>query len=128
MAKQDRIYRCSLCGNVVSVIEAHDGELVCCGKPMDLLSEKTEDEGQEKHVPVIEKTDAGIRVKIGKVPHPMEKEHFVGLVQLMKPDGIVIGKRLNPDQKPEVEFCCLADTEKLKARIYCNMHGLWKSR
>ena len=39
----------------------HDGgaELICCGKPMELLLEKTNDEGMEKHVPVSEKTGQG---------------------------------------------------------------------
>ena len=27
-------YKCDLCGNVVQVKEAGDGELVCCGEPM----------------------------------------------------------------------------------------------
>ena len=40
MAKQNGIYKCEVCGNIVSVIEAHDGALVCCGKEMKLLEEK----------------------------------------------------------------------------------------
>lgn len=125
MAKQNAIYKCEICGNVVSVIEAHDGELVCCGKPMTLLEEKTEEEGKEKHVPVIEKTDAGVRVKVGSVPHPMEDNHFIELIQLVKDGNIVIGKRLKPGDEPVAEFC-LADTEGLEARALCNVHGLWK--
>jgi superoxide reductase len=126
MAEQDKIYKCNICGNIVSVLEAHDGELVCCGKPMELLSEKTGDEeGQEKHVPVIEKTDNGILVKVGSVAHPMEEGHYIELIQLIKSDGVVIGKRLKPGDKPEAEFCCLVEAEGLKARILCNLHGVW---
>ncbi|MBD3248575.1 desulfoferrodoxin [Candidatus Woesearchaeota archaeon] len=127
MAEKDGLYRCSICGNVISVIEAHDGEIVCCGKPMEILSEKTMDQGQEKHVPVIEKNESGIKVKVGEVPHPMEEMHFISLIQLIRPDGVVMGKRLKQGDKPEAEFCCLADTEDLKARIYCNVHGVWKN-
>lgn len=127
MAKLNGIYKCKICGNVVSVLEAHEPDIVCCGKPMTLLEEKTEEKGKEKHVPVIEKTEPGVKVKVGSVPHPMEAEHYISLIQLIKGNNIVIGKRLKPGDKPEAEFCCLAETEGLKARIYCNVHGLWRN-
>jgi superoxide reductase len=128
MAEQNGIYKCSVCGNVVSVLEAHAGELVCCGKPMVLQEEKTSAiEGKEKHVPVIETIEGGVRVKVGSVPHPMEEKHFISLIQLIKDGDVVIGKRLKPGNKPEAEFCCLATAEGLRARIYCNIHGLWIS-
>jgi len=41
------------------------------------LKEKTEDVGKEKHVPVIEKTKSGIKVKVGSIPHPMEEKHYM---------------------------------------------------
>jgi len=127
MAKQNAIYKCSICGNVVSVIEAHEGILVCCGKEMELLEEKTsEEEGKEKHIPVMEKIEEGIRVRVGSTAHPMEKEHYIGLIQLIKDDNIVIGKRLKPGDEPAADFCCLVSTEGLKARALCNVHGLWK--
>ena len=43
MAEQKRIYRCNVCGNIVEVLHAGVGELVCCGQPMELLQEKTSD-------------------------------------------------------------------------------------
>ena len=127
MAQENGIYKCGLCGNVVSVLEAHDGELVCCGKPMELMEEKTSDEGKEKHVPVIETTEKGLKVKVGSVPHPMESEHYISLIQLIDGDKVIIGQRLKPGDKPEAEFCCLAKTDGLKARIFCNVHGVWVS-
>ena len=127
MAKQNGIYKCEICGNVVSVIEAHEGELVCCGQPMKLLEEKTaEQEGKEKHVPIIEIDGNKVTVKVGSVPHPMEEKHHIELIQLIKDRNIVIGKRLKPGDKPEAEFC-LEDTKNLKARELCNIHGLWIS-
>ena len=125
MAKENGIYKCEICGNIVSVIEAHDGELVCCGKPMVLMEPKTrEQEGEEKHVPVIESTENGIRVKVGSVPHPMEKEHFIELIQVLKDGQVIAGKRLKPGDKPEAEFCMVKD-EGIKAREICNVHGVW---
>ena len=39
VTKVDELYRCSLCGNVVRVVKAGFGKLVCCGEPMDLITE-----------------------------------------------------------------------------------------
>lgn len=127
MAKLNAFYKCNVCGNVVSVVEAGAGQLVCCGEPMQLLEEKTKDPKLgEKHVPVIEKSDKGVRVKVGSVPHPMEEEHYIELIQLIEGDNVVIGKRLKPSDKPAAEFC-VAYNKNLKARILCNIHGLWKN-
>ncbi|NPV50819.1 MAG: desulfoferrodoxin FeS4 iron-binding domain-containing protein [Candidatus Methanofastidiosum sp.] len=30
------IYKCEICGNIVEVLEAGGGELICCGEPMVL--------------------------------------------------------------------------------------------
>jgi desulfoferrodoxin-like iron-binding protein len=40
MAKKGEVYKCDICGNVVSVVEGGDGDLVCCGQNMRLLSEE----------------------------------------------------------------------------------------
>ena len=61
MTVQRQVYKCAICGNIVEVLRAGAGELVCCGQPMELLEEKTADVGLEKHVPVIEAIDGGIR-------------------------------------------------------------------
>lgn len=127
MAELNAFYKCEVCGNVVSVLESGDGTLVCCGQDMTKLEEHTADEGKEKHVPVIEKTENGIRVMVGSEPHPMEEKHYISLIQLVKDGGVVIGKRLNPGDEPQADFCCLGSTEGLTARIYCNVHGVWKS-
>ncbi|NQT29532.1 MAG: desulfoferrodoxin FeS4 iron-binding domain-containing protein, partial [Candidatus Saganbacteria bacterium] len=30
------VYKCLVCGNIVEVLHVGGGELVCCGKPMEL--------------------------------------------------------------------------------------------
>jgi superoxide reductase len=101
------------------------GELVCCGQPMELLTEKLQDAGNEKHVPVIEKTATGVKVKVGSIPHPMEEKHYIEWIELHA-DETIYRKFLKPADKPEAEFCVTA--KKLSARDYCNIHGLWKSK
>jgi len=32
-------YKCNICGNEVTVTKAGGGELVCCGEPMEKISE-----------------------------------------------------------------------------------------
>lgn len=118
------IYKCNICGNIVEVVHAGGGELVCCGEPMNLMEEKTEDELQEKHVPVVEKTDNGYKVKIGEVEHPMEEEHYIEWIELIA-DGRSYKKYLNPGDSPQAEFC--VDAENVTVREYCNVHGLWKA-
>lgn len=124
MTKLNQIYKCNVCGNIVEVVHSGVGELVCCGQPMELLKEKTEDEGQEKHVSVIEKTENGVKVKVGSIPHPMEEAHYIEWIEVVV-DGKVHRKFLKPGDAPEVEFCVKG--EKIEARVYCNLHGLWKS-
>ena len=124
MTKIREIYRCNVCGNIVEVLHAGAGQLVCCGQPMEKLPERTEDEGQEKHVPVIEKTEKGIKVKVGSVPHPMEENHYIGWIEIIAGGGSC-RHFLKPGDKPEAEFCIQA--EKITAREHCSVHGLWKS-
>ncbi|MDH5483211.1 MAG: desulfoferrodoxin FeS4 iron-binding domain-containing protein [Candidatus Bathyarchaeota archaeon] len=38
MTKVEEVYVCEICGNIVKVLEAGKGILVCCGKPMVLKS------------------------------------------------------------------------------------------
>ena len=119
-----QVYRCEICGNIVEVLHPGVGELVCCGQPMTLLEEKAKDVGLEKHVPVIEKTEAGIKVKVGSILHPMEEKHYIEWIELIADDQ-VYRAFLKPGDKPEAEF--RVEAEKLSAREYCSVHGLWKS-
>ena len=117
-------YKCSICGNIVEVLHAGGGTLVCCGKDMVLLVENTTDAAKEKHVPVVEKTADGYKVKIGSVPHPMEEKHSIQWIELIA-DGKSYKEFLKPGMTPEATFCVKATA--VTAREYCNLHGLWKN-
>lgn len=125
MTERLQIYKCEICGNIVEVLHSGRGQLVCCGQPMRLIMEKTEDVGKEKHVPVVEKTDRGIKVKVGSIPHPMEEKHYIEWIEV-KTDTGVFRKFLKPLDKPETEFDI--KVEKFQVREYCNIHGLWTSK
>ncbi|WP_373498853.1 desulfoferrodoxin [Desulfococcus sp.] len=124
MAKRLEIYKCEACGNIVEVVNGGEGELVCCGEPMKLMTENTVDAAKEKHVPVIEKVDGGVKVKVGEVPHPMEEKHYIQWVELIA-DGKAYRQFLKPGVQPEAFFAI--EAIQLTAREYCNLHGLWKA-
>ena len=124
MTEKLQIYKCEICGNIVEMLHAGDGELVCCGQPMKLYKENTVDASKEKHVPVIEKTVGGIKVKVGSVPHPMEAKHYIEWIEVIA-DSRAYRQFLNPGDAPEAVFNIQAS--RITAREYCNLHGLWKA-
>jgi superoxide reductase len=125
MTKMFEVYKCDVCGNIIKLVHASDGTLVCHDKPMTLQVEKTADAGKEKHVPVVEKSAKGILVKIGSIPHPMEEKHLIEWVEVRSGENLYI-KGFKPGEKPEAEFC-ISDVNA-KARVYCNVHGLWTNK
>jgi len=124
MTEKLQIYKCEICGNIVQMLHAGAGELICCGQPMKLYKENTVDASKEKHVPVIEKTAGGIKVKVGSVPHPMDAKHYIEWIEVIA-DGWAYRKFLNPGDAPEATFNIQAN--RITAREYCNLHGLWKA-
>jgi superoxide reductase len=124
MTERLQIYKCGICGNMVEVIHAGKGTLVCCGQEMALQEENTVDAAVEKHVPVVEVLENGVLVKVGEAAHPMQDDHYIEWVQ------VIVGDRcsrifLKPGIAPEGKFT--HPREGIIAREYCNLHGLWKS-
>lgn len=125
MTERLEIYKCEICGNIVLVMHSGVGQLVCCGQPMVLLEEKTEESGYEKHLPVVEMVEETWRVKVGSKPHPMEETHYIEWIDVETPNGTLV-RFLKPGESPEALF--KTDEEIVKARGYCNLHGLWIRR
>ena len=121
----NQMYKCD-CGAVMEVVLSCDCgdkcEPTCCGKPMQALKENSVDAAKEKHVPVIEKIDGGYKVKVGSVAHPMTPEHWITTIELVA-DNQVLRQTLTPSDQPEAVF--MTKATKVKAREYCNLHGLW---
>ncbi len=124
MSERLEIYKCEVCGSMIEVLHSGKGEFLCCGEKMKLCKENSTDAAKEKHVPVIEKIEGGYKVKVGSVSHPMEEKHYIEWIELIA-DGKVYRKFLNPGDIPEAIF--EIEAEKVTAREYCNLHGLWKA-
>jgi len=126
MNKRAQVYKCDLCGNIVEMLHASAGELVCCGQKMTNMEEKKADSSTEKHVPVIEEIPEGIRVTVGSTLHPMEEKHYIEWIEVINGDYIQ-RKYLKPGDKPVAEFY-VKYSENLIAREYCNVHGNWANK
>ena len=124
MAKLNEVYRCNICGNIVEVLEAGKGTLVCCGENMELLEENTKDASMEKHVPVKKEEGSKIRVEVGSALHPMDDDHYITWIEALV-DGKVYRQNLKPGDEPVAEFNVAGD--EIKLRAYCNLHDLWSA-
>ena len=128
MTKKLELYKCLKCGNLVEVVLAGDGELLCCNEPMELLQANTTDASDEKHVPVFEHHDDELYVRIGAEPHPMTDEHYIPFIEVISDDEVYIKRKyLKPDEEPLLKLKGY-DKGKLTSKSYCNIHGLWESK
>ena len=123
MTKRAQVWKCDICGNIIEVLHEGMDALVCCGQPMNLQKEQNADSATEKHVPVIEATENGIKVTVGSTLHPMEEKHYIEWIEVINGDYIQ-RKYLKPGDAPVAEFY-VPFSEKLVAREYCNVHGHW---
>lgn len=124
MLEMKQIYKCEGSGTMVEVLHAGDDKLLCGDKPMNLLDENTTDAAKEKHVPVVEKVEGGVLVKVGSVAHPMEENHYIEWIEIHAGNKLY-RQYLKPGDKPEAFF--KIDEEVDYAREFCNLHGLWRT-
>ena len=123
---RSQVYRCTRCKTIVEIlVPGKSASLVHCGEPMELLKEQTADKTLEKHVPVIDKVDGGFKVTVGTTLHPMSRGHYIVWIELLA-DGKIYRQYLKPGDKPQATF--RVEAEKVSAREYCNLHGLWKGK
>ncbi len=129
MTEQLELYKCNVCGNIVEVIHSGAGQLVCCSLPMEqLVEQNNDDENQEKHVPIITLEGENKTIRVGSIPHPMEKEHYIVFVEAISPDKKYLKRKyLNPSDEPKMELRANCRYDEFSARELCNIHGLWTS-
>jgi len=125
--KRNSIYKCEKCGNMVEVQHVGGGTLTCCNQAMTLLVESSADHTTEKHVPFVEKTKNGYRVKVGEnQAHPMLEAHYILWIELQTANK-VYRTYLKPGDAPEASFDIGHEEIITGAREYCNLHGLWSN-
>jgi|GEM_PF-162826 len=124
MTEKKQVYKCNICGNIVSILHTGAGQLVCCNAPMELVIVKEADEGAEKHLPVTEKKGGKVMTRVGEVLHPMEEAHFIEWIETSSGEESCF-RFLKPGEKPESEACVKG--EDVSVRAFCNIHGLWEN-
>lgn len=117
---------CKHCGNIVAYVHASGVPVVCCGENMAELIPNTTDAAVEKHVPVIERQEDSVTVRVGSVDHPMTDAHFIQWIALETKMGNQ-RKELKPGDAPRACFALCKGDEVIDAYAYCNLHGLWKA-
>ena len=123
MTERLELYKCEICGNIVQVMHHGAGELVCCKESMKkLIPHGTEEEKQEKHVPVF--LDDNM-IQVGSELHPMSEEHHIEFMEVISKDK----------KHVKIKFSDINDEPKMKYGLicepgcaveYCNIHGLWE--
>ncbi|MCR5419159.1 MAG: desulfoferrodoxin [Lachnospiraceae bacterium] len=121
-----KFYRCNHCGNVIVKMEDKGVPVSCCGELMQEMVAGESDGAMEKHVPVIERDGAKVKVTVGSVEHPMLEEHSIRFIVIETKNGFA-KKDLNPGDAPVAEFVLSDGDELVAAYEYCNLHGLWKA-
>jgi superoxide reductase len=120
-----KLFKCSVCGNLVELLDDRGGTLVCCGQQMKELKPNTVDAAVEKHVPQMVRENGKVTVTIGSIIHPMTEEHYIGYIYVVT-EQLVYRKKLNPGDQPVMEVF-IDDAEPIVAYEWCNIHGFWKS-
>ena len=125
--ERKEIWKCNVCGKVIEILNPASQDTICCGENMQLMKEQTADWKGEKHVPKINIDGNKVTVDVGismGTPHPMTDEHWIMWIELQCKDDCYKRKFLKSGDEPKAVFV-VADTSGLKAREYCNLHGLW---
>ena len=121
---ETKFYKCTKCGNVITVVDPKCPGLSCCGQAMTELKANTSDGAMEKHVPVVTVSGDTVEVNVGSVDHPMENDHYIVWVYVQTDKG-GLRKDLLPSEKPHASFT-LNGEKAVAVYEYCNKHGLWK--
>ena len=123
MKEYVKFYKCPICGNIVELIDGDMKHINCCGKEMEEMKANCVDAAVEKHLPIYEKVEDEIVVRVGEIEHPMDKEHYIMWIAQVSENRINKVK-LYPEQSTETR---LPYIPKATLYAYCNKHGLWKT-
>lgn len=127
MTKKLELYKCDVCGNLVQVMLSGEGDLVCCGKPMEHILPQNDNGDEmlhEKHIPTIDVNGEVTTIRVDN--HPMAQNHYIMFLQTISNDNDeVCTKYLYP--VGEAVMRLNGENKNISARSYCNIHGMYIS-
>jgi len=133
---------CSVCG-YISINGSAPDKCPVCGAPAVSFHEKpdaikiAQDELNlsEKHTPVITivrkcglipEGCQDVHAKIGKVIHPVLKEHYIMLIDFYLDNDFLARVHLSPEKlNPAAALHLKAEKGKISVIDHCNIHGAW---
>lgn len=125
MNNSKKFFMCSVCGNIVEMIDHKGPKVVCCGKQMNELVANTIEASLEKHISVVNIDGNKVKVQVGSTLHPMIQEHHIAWIYMITTQGTQ-RKCLDINSEPTIEFALIEGDKVLEVYAYCNLHGLWK--
>ena len=111
--KKTKFYVCPHCGGIMYGVGK--GKVLCCGKQLEPLSARDED---ERHTISVTETDGDVCVSFN---HEMNKEHYIAFAAYVAFDR-VLTVRLYPEQDSAVRFPKMYGGSLY---FYCSRHGLF---
>lgn len=103
MKKNVKFYKCSICRNVIGLIDGDPNKLECCNEPMHRLEPNNMIIDKEKEIPVCKKEGDKLIVNVGKIDHSMTEDDYIMWVAEVT-DNQTTRVRLNPGELPQVVF------------------------
>ena len=115
------LYHCSVCSQIIEVVQEGAGTLVCCNEEMSHMKENTANP-DNRHFAHIEENDGIKKITFN---HPATIEHHIEFIEAISNDGKYIKRKyLKPDEIPTMELKCDCK-EGYYIRLYCNLDGVW---
>ncbi|MCD6085440.1 hypothetical protein J7J41_00385 [bacterium] len=74
-----------------------------------------------------------IVIQIGRIPHPMEKNHYIKWIEIWQNNKLLRREEFNPLREKEAKIYFVVpkdiDTSKeLTVKSFCNLHGLYQAK
>ena len=108
-----RFWVCPSCGNVVTALA--DTGVSCCGKKLRPLAAR---KAGEEHSLTVRQVETEFFISSG---HPMEKEHHIAFLALVKDDSLLL-RKLYPEWEVQTRLPCWGHS---RLYFYCTRHGLF---
>ena len=84
-----KFYKCNVCGQVLVTLNDTGVNPMCCNEAMEeIIAKESEPTLGEKHIPVYKLCKGKLVTKIGSVPHPSSKEHYIEWILVVTDKGL----------------------------------------
>ena len=126
MDRKSKFFICNKCKNLMLNYQFSGNIPTCCHEKMENMNPKSEDDGKEKHSPIVKVDGERVIVTVGETPHPMTDDHGISWIYLVTKFGDA-RKYLLPGDEPTATFTIEKGDIPIAAYAHCNLHSIWKT-